>query len=135
MSWSFDADVLIYAAVPGHELGDPVWRLLEGHADAVFGSSLLVPEVLIKPLRTGAEEEYEALLAVLARLSLVAVDDALATLAVELGASYGLKAADAVHLASAVSIGADVFVTNNRRDFKPVPISEVDVRFPDQLER
>lgn len=110
-----------------------MWTLLEGHPDAVFGSSLLVSEVLIKPLRTGAEEEYEALLAVLARLSLVAVDDVLAMLAVELGASYELKAVDAVHLASAVSVGADVFVTNNRRDFKPARINEIDVRFPDQL--
>lgn len=33
-----------------------------------------------------------------------------------------------------MSVGADVFVTNNRRDFKPARISEIDVRFPDQLE-
>ncbi len=39
-----------------------------------------------------------------------------------------------MHLASAVSIGADMFVTNNRRDFKRTRISEIDVRFPDQLE-
>lgn len=133
MSWSFDADVLIYAAEPGHELGEPVWDLLEGHPDEVFGSSLLIPEVLIKPARLHRDDEYDTLTAVLARLELIGLDDAVATLAVELGASHNLKPADAIHLASAVWVGAEAFVTNNRRDFKPSRIAEIDVRFPDQL--
>lgn len=133
MSWSFDADVLIYAAAPGHELGEPVWKLLEDHPDQVFGSNLLLPEVLTKPVRVRANEEYDALLAVLGRLTLIELDDSVAMLAVELGATYGLKPADAVHLASAVWVGTDVFVTNNRRDFRPDRVAEVDVRYPDQL--
>jgi predicted nucleic acid-binding protein len=133
MSWSFDADVLIYAAEPGHKLGEPVWDLLEAHPDEVFGSILLIPEMLIKPARLHAHDEYDTLTAVLARLELIGLDDGIAALTVELGASHGLTPADAVHLASAVWVGAEVFVTNNRRDFKPSRITEIDVRFPDQI--
>lgn len=52
--------------------------------------------------------------------------------AASLGARYNLRAADAVHLATAVSGGADRFLTNNRSDF-PQSITEVDVVYPDQL--
>lgn len=130
MTWSFDADVLIYAAAPGHVLGSSVWRLLEQHAGAVCGSVLLIPEIITKPLRQGASDEIEALMAVLARLQLVDVTRRVATLAVELGATYRLKTADAIHLATAVWLGADAFVTNNRRDFPAAQVRELDIVFP-----
>lgn len=43
-----------------------------------------------------------------------------------------LCAADAVHLATAVGVGADRFLTNNRRDF-PTTISEIEVVYPGDL--
>jgi predicted nucleic acid-binding protein len=49
-----------------------------------------------------------------------------------LGAAYGLRAADAVHLATAVSAGADRFITNKSSDFAKT-ITEVDVTYPDDL--
>jgi predicted nucleic acid-binding protein len=49
-----------------------------------------------------------------------------------LGASYGLRAADAVHLATAVGAGADRFLTNNRSEF-PKSITEIAVTYPDDL--
>jgi hypothetical protein len=134
---AFDADVLIYAAVPGHELGGPVLRLFpEGPPDdsgcAGVGSTLLLPEVLTKPTRDGAADEVTILGALLARLDLRPVDEEIALLTVALGASYGLKSADAVHLATAVSAGADRFITNNRRDF-PRSIEEIAVTYPTDL--
>jgi hypothetical protein len=39
-------------------------------------------------------------------------------LAATLGAAHGLRATDAVHLATAVSAGADRFITNNSSDFR-----------------
>lgn len=45
---------------------------------------------------------------------------------------YGLRAADAAHLATAVAAGADQFLTNNPKDF-PSTISEIDVVHPDEL--
>ncbi|MGH9101645.1 MAG: type II toxin-antitoxin system VapC family toxin [Acidimicrobiales bacterium] len=135
---AFDADVLIYAAVPGHPLGAPVLTLFpEGPPNAAgalagVGSTLLLPEILTKPTRETAHEEVAALAALLARLDLRPVDEATAALSVALGASYRLSSADSVHLATAVLAGADRFVTNNRRDFSQ-SIEEVSVTYPADL--
>ncbi len=131
---AFDADALIYAAVPDHPLGARVLALLDGdpQTPAGVGSTLLLPEILTRPLRQGAESELLALAAVLARLELRPLDEASAELAVALGAAHGLSAADAVHLATAVAAGADRFITNNRRDF-PQTIAEVAITYPDEL--
>jgi predicted nucleic acid-binding protein len=132
---AFDADVLIYAAVPGHPLGRRVRALFEEEGPATTGrvagtgSVLLLPELLTKPTRDGAHDEVEALAALLARLDLRPVDELVAALATTLGATYGLRAADAVHLATAVSVGADRFITNNSSDF-PTTITEIDVTYP-----
>src|SRR5687768_247097 len=120
---AFDADVLIYAAVPDHPLGRRVRALFPSDATAMtgavagIGSVLLIPELLTKPLRDDVESELEALTILLARLALRPTDEATGHLAAALGATYGLRAADAVHLATAVSAGAERFITNNSSDF------------------
>lgn len=134
---AFDADVLIYAAAPGHALGGRVLALFPGGPTertgvAGIGSVLLLPELLAKPTREGAEEELGALRSLLSRLELRPTDQAIAELAVALGASYGLRGADSVHLATAVLAGATRFVTNNRSDF-PKSVTEIDVTYPDDL--
>lgn len=132
---AFDADVLIYAAVPGHPLGRRVAALIgsaSARAPAGAGSVLLLPEVLGKPLRDGAAGEIRTLVGLLARLDLRPVDLATAELAASLLARYKLKAADATHLATAVAVGADRFITNNQRDF-PQTITEVDITYPANL--
>jgi predicted nucleic acid-binding protein len=130
---AYDADVLIYAAVPGHPLGRRALALLAGCQEAPAGiGSMLLPEILAKPLRDGAEAELLALTAILGRLELRPLDEATAQLAVALGATHGLSAPDAVHLATAVNAGAARFLTNNRRDF-PKSIPEVAVTYPDEL--
>ena len=135
---AFDADVLIYAAVPGHSLGTPVLALFpeqppnDSGIAAGVGSTLLLPEVLTKPTLTGSDDEVEALGALLGRLDLRPLDEAIASLAMALGALYGLRPADAVHLATAVSAGADRFITNNRRDF-PQSVEEITVTYPTDL--
>jgi predicted nucleic acid-binding protein len=83
-------------------------------------------------MRDGAETEIEALAALLGRLDLRPVDEAAAELAASLGAALGLRAADAVHLATAVAAGADRFITNNASDFSK-DITEVEVTYPDEL--
>jgi predicted nucleic acid-binding protein len=134
---AFDADVLIYAAVPAHTLGRRIRALFSDEAPgdmtpAGVGSMLLLPELLTKPTRDQADEEVAALAALLARLDLRPLDEATAELAVALGAAYRLRTADAVHLATAVGVGADRFLTNNHRDF-PQAITEIDITYPDQL--
>jgi predicted nucleic acid-binding protein len=137
---AFDADVLIYAAIPGHPLGSRVAALFPVKAPGKsgprggVGSVLLLPEVLAKPLRDGDATAVRALGQLLTRLDLRPVDRAIAELATVLAARYGLRAADATHLATAISLGADRFITNNRRDFRE-SIEEIDVTYPDMLPR
>jgi predicted nucleic acid-binding protein len=135
---AFDADVLIYAAVPDHVLGRRIRDLFPSEATTTTGvvagiwSVLLIPELLFKPMRDGADSELEALVVLLGRLDLRPVDEAVAELATALGSAYRLRAADAVHLATAVAAGADRFITNNSSDF-PKSITEIEVTYPDEL--
>ena len=135
---AFDADVLIYAAIPGHPLGRRVAALFPAGpvsgsgGRAGIGSVLLLPEVLAKPLRDGEPAALKTLSGFLARLDLRPVDRATAQLATVLGARYNLRAADAVHLATAVAMGARRFITNNRGDFGAA-IEEIDITFPADL--
>ncbi len=132
---AFDSDALIYAAVPGHPLGQRVaalFRSADPGTIAGTGSVLLLPEVLGRPLRDGGTDEIRVLAGLLARLDLRPVDRATAELATALSSRYRLKAADATHLATAVGMGADRFITNNKRDFGR-DIKEIDVTYPDAL--
>jgi predicted nucleic acid-binding protein len=133
---AFDSDVLIYAAAPGHPLGRRVLTLFEDGREplnsAGIGSVLLIPELLAKPLRSGANDELRALSLLLGRLDLRPADEATARLAVTLGAAYKLRATDAVHLATAVAVGADRFITNNSKDFQK-SIVEIEIIYPSDL--
>lgn len=131
---TFDADALIYASIRGHPLGRRVLALFRQGTSGLVGSGsvLLLPEVLSKPRREGAISELRALGRLLARLDLRPVDLATAELATELAAKYRLRAADATHLATAVGLGADRFITGNQRDF-PRSIAEVEVTYPADL--
>jgi len=60
------------------------------------------------------------------------VDRATAELATALSSRYRLRAADATHLATAVGIGADRFITNSQRDFTPA-ITEIAITYPADL--
>lgn len=133
--YAFDADVLIYAAVRDHPMGRRVRSLLElaaAGAPAGVGSTLLLPEILAKPMRLGAREAVAALTSLLAGLELRPADHSVATVATALDARYGSRAADAVHLATGVVAGCDRFVTSNRRDF-PASIAEIAVTYPSEL--
>lgn len=137
-----DADVLIYAAAHAHPFAarnaltlcpDKLGPDELGLQQRPVGSVLLLPEVLSKPRREGNDAETAQLLWYLARIDLRPVDRQVADLAVVLASSYRLRAADAVHLATGVSAGADRFITNNRKDFRR-EITEIAVTYPDDLE-
>lgn len=131
----FDADAIIYAATPGRPLGQRVaalFRRAGSGALAGAGSVLLIPEVLAKPLRDGTPDEVRTLAGLLALLDMRPVDRATAELATALSTRYRLLAADAAHLATAVGLGADRFITNNQRDF-PVTIAEIRITYPADL--
>ncbi len=130
---AFDADVLIDVANGAHRaMGVTALFDATVPASTGIGSVVLVPEVLTKPIRTGDDHEEAAMAIVLGRLELLPTSRAVAYLAAKLGAKYGLRAADAIHLATAVDAGADRFITNNRRDF-PRSIEEIAVTYPEDL--
>jgi predicted nucleic acid-binding protein len=131
---AFDADAVIYAAVPDHPLGRRVLALFReaGRQPAGVGSVLLLPEVLSRPLRDGDTAEVRILAGLLAHLDLRPADRATAELATALGSKYGLRAADATHLATAIGVGADRFITNNPRNFGGA-ITELRVTYPADL--
>ena len=135
---AFDADALIYAATPGHPLGERVAALFPAAtaahvADKVgMGSALLVPEVLSKPLRVGDTAAVTRLSWFLVRLDLRPVDGFIAAQAAVLGARYRLRLVDATHLATAIRMGARRFITNNGKDF-PKSIKEIEVTYPADL--
>jgi hypothetical protein len=129
---AFDADVLIYGADPGNPAGERVAALFPPGPVALpsdkagVGSALLVPEVLSKPLRDGDADAVRKLSEMLGRLDLRPVDGATAARAAVLGARYNLHAPDAIHLATAIGMGAQRFITGNKRDFGG-PIKEIDI--------
>jgi predicted nucleic acid-binding protein len=135
---AFDSDVLIFAAVKDHPLGSRVASMFTSAPRGAHdppdgvGSTLLLPEVLGKPLRDGTTAEVAALAALLSRLDLRPLDRAVAELATAMCVAYRLRAADAAHLATAVSAGADRFITNNRKDF-PKSINEIEIVYPEDL--
>ncbi|BDP41464.1 PIN domain nuclease [Deinococcus aetherius] len=134
MKYALDSDVLIYAASEGHPLGESVRRLLQqAGPETHVGSVLLLTEVLAKPLREGRDTELRLLGDLLAALSLRDITRSTALLATQLAAAYRLRAPDALHLASAVEAGADAFLTNNRKDFRPGEILELGVLYPEDL--
>jgi predicted nucleic acid-binding protein len=136
---AFDADVLIYAAAAEeHPLGRRVRALLAPTPSSPtdlpvgVGSVLLLPEVLGKPMREGAVDKLRELADMLSRLELHPLDRETAEIAVGLSSRYRLRCADAGHLATAIVLGADRFITNNQRDFLPT-IKEIDITYPADL--
>lgn len=121
---AFDSDVLIYTA-RFDDLGEIARQHMELCKDRI-GSFVLLPEVLSKAVRNGMGAEYSLLADLLATFDLKPVDQEIAEAATTFGAKYNLKAADSVHLATAVVWGAERFHTNNRKDFGS-DISEIEV--------
>jgi predicted nucleic acid-binding protein len=124
---AFDADVLIYAAVDDAR-GAAIRRALFETGERL-GSNLLVLEVLMKPMRTGASGELDRLTDLLSTMHLKPVDDEIVQAALGLSVKYRLKTADAIHLATAVIWGAERFHTNNSKDFGP-HITEIEIVHP-----
>ncbi len=127
MTDAFDANVLI-DATKNRPNSEACRQALKESAGRV-GSLVLLPEALTHPMRAENDEELAHLVDILATFDLKPVDDEVADASVALGAKYGLRAADAMHLATAVVWGAERFYTNNTKDFGP-HITEIDIVVP-----
>jgi len=112
---AFDSNVLIYTLRE-----DP---FLQKEAQAVFReialkggvcSTLVITEVLYGDLKSLAQIP----LLRSPEIKLIDVDPYIAEKAGQLRATYGLKNIDAVHIATAIITGAQVFVTNDQKILK-----------------
>lgn len=101
----------------------PIGRLL--------ASRLSRFECRVKPLRAGDAAmlaTYDAFFT-RARLSMLDVSEAVLDRATELRAHHGFKVPDAIHLATAIEAGADVFLTGDSGLMK-CPGVNVELLFP-----
>jgi len=82
-------------------------------------SYLALLEVLIKPLRDGANDlaaHYKDLMLNSGYLEMLPLDDKVAETAAELRAKYqGLRTPDAIHLATGILSGSEAFLTNDKQ--------------------
>ncbi|MDD9348084.1 PIN domain-containing protein [Mumia sp.] len=130
MTVAFDAGVVICAAVAdqrGAILLDAIDTSSSPDVPVGIGSTLLVTEALT--VADDRRDERLRMIAILGRLALLPVTQDVAVVAAALKLRHRLKTPDALHLATAITAGADQFVTINRRDFGS-RITEIDIVHP-----
>jgi predicted nucleic acid-binding protein len=131
-----DSNVLIYLLEGSGPLADASATLIDaiaaGEAAGVM-STLALAEIYSGPARTddvAMVERYADELGGLDNVRFVALSHDLAADAAVVRGSRSLTLADAIHLASARSVGATVFVTNDRR---LKPINKLEIAYLDEL--
>ncbi|MDQ3513791.1 MAG: type II toxin-antitoxin system VapC family toxin [Chloroflexota bacterium] len=116
-----DTSVFIYqieAATPFTTIaGDVLGHVARGSVQGVT-SVLTLTELLVKPFqfgRSGLAVRYEALIRATPNLEIVDINTQIARQAALLRATYQLRTADALQIASSLEYGATAFVTNDFR--------------------
>jgi uncharacterized protein len=126
-----DANAIIYCVEGAAEFREAAlhWvdRAKQAEAGFVFTSRFSRLECLSKPLAQADAAKQALFEGAFEALGLVSVSDELLEQAVSLRARFGLRSADAVHLATAIAHDADVFLTGDRQlarctDINVVPI-------------
>ncbi len=119
-----DTSAIIYSVErnePYLTLLAPAWRQAETGQFVVVCSELVIAETLVRPIREGNADIEVAFRAVFAApdVRLVPATRHLWEDAARLRAETGLKTPDALHAATALRAGCDLFVTNDT-DFRRV---------------
>jgi predicted nucleic acid-binding protein len=113
-----DANALIYSVekVPDYwPILEPLWEALDAGKIRVASSQLLVLEALVGPLKRGDVallNTYDELFRS-GQLELNVITEDLLRRAASLRALHGIKTPDAIHAATALSIGCALCITND----------------------
>lgn len=95
---------------------DAVIQLVDRGTVMAFSSVILLPEVLSYPLklqRADLEKAYRDALTGSPNFELIPVSRAIAERATELRARHNLRTPDALHVATALEVQCDAFLTND----------------------
>ena len=114
-AWYLDASALVKLVVPEPE--SPALAAAVASRPLVT-SELTLAEVLVKPFGLGREDAvaaYTELLTPSDRLAVLPVDRAILVEAARQRAALGMPMPDAIHVATALADGCDLFLTNDRR--------------------
>lgn len=118
---AFDTNALIYLLekhqIYGSEVKE-VFELIEKGICYGITSTLLITEVLTKPLKEKADDLYNKYLAfflAFPNLTIMDVTRRISVDAAKLRARYNLKTPDAIFIATAFEEGAEAFITNDIR--------------------
>ena len=119
-----DTNVLIYSVErvePYRTLLAPMWERAQGGDLEIVGSESIVIEALVKPLRERNATLVRFLLDMLdaEEVRLIPATRSHWEHGARIRADTGLKTADALHAATALQAGCDLFVTNDA-DFRRI---------------
>jgi len=117
---AIDSDVLIYLLEGSGERADRAAEIVDAFEEGAvvaFMSAVGLTEILTGPSRVGDTVRFESLAQEIGalRLTIVACDAPVAEDAAWLRGAHGMATPDAIHLASARSARATLFITNDRR--------------------
>lgn len=121
----FDTAPLIYYIERNKRYFEPMDAIvehIESHSLTCVSAVITLTEVLVHPIREGAEDveqKYRDILTQNAILQLMPVTIQVAELAARLRVNYNLRTPDALHMAAAIVSGCGVFLTNDK-DLKRV---------------
>lgn len=118
---AIDTTIFIYVFEQSVEFGEKSKELLEKVEAGIFSavaSSVSLTEILVKPIREkdiSLEKQYKLLFNHFPNLTIVSIDNLVASQAAYLRGVYGIKTPDALIVASAIIANAEVLITNDDR--------------------
>ncbi len=113
---------------------DVVIDIVENRPLEAYSSVITLTEVLNQPIKTGNQKlelAYRDILMNSAGYRLISVNTEVADTATNLRAHYGLRTPDALHVATAIEVACDAFLTN---DAGIKRVSELQILILDELE-
>lgn len=113
---------------------DAIFQQVESMSIDLYSSSIVLTEVLMKPIKLDDKaliNAYNMLLTDTDLLSLIPVTQEIASQAAYLRAKYNLRTPDALHITTAIKFGCKAFLTN---DTGLKRVKELQVILLDELE-